>query len=79
MRIVEFFQEDCGQLSMSRLLAFIVVMTCLLLAVAEALEKGSIPDIPEGWYWLAALPYGVNRAGAAIQGILTPKKEAPKP
>lgn len=77
-RLNELFQDDCGQLSMSRFLVFLVVVTLLILAGIVAAQQKGIPDVPEGWYWLAALLYGANRMEPTVKGLFG-KKAAPAP
>jgi len=63
-----FFQDDNGNLSISRLLPFIIIMVLLVLTALYSSEEKGIPDIPMGWAGVALSIYGVNK-------WLTPIKE----
>jgi len=64
----QFFQDDCGQLSMSRLMAFLLVVVFLCLAGIVTAQKEAIPDIPMGWAALIATIYGTNKWLSAKEG-----------
>lgn len=57
----QFFEDDYGRLSMSRLLAFIIIVTMLCLTALYSSEAKGIPDIPMGYGGAALAIYGVNK------------------
>ena len=67
----EFFQDSCGAYSMSRLMAFLLVVVFLCLAGIVTAQNKAIPDIPMGWAALIATLYGTNKWFS--------NKEEPKP
>lgn len=71
-QIFGFFHDEDGSRSMSRLLAFLLVVVFLCLAGIVTAQNKAIPDIPMGWAALIATLYGTNK-------WFSKDKEEPKP
>ncbi len=63
MKLLEFFQDDNGGLSMSRLLTFLMVSAYLIMASRIAAATDIIPDVPLQLGGLITLIYGINKFG----------------
>lgn len=77
-RFREFFQDECGSLSMMRLMAFTMTMFYLLWGTVEVAKGKGIQDIPLQFAGLVTLLYLTNKAAPVLTDIFK-KKEAEKP
>lgn len=73
-RIVEFFQDTEGQLSMTRLIGFLLVANYIVQSSFIAYHKKEIADLPIEVALLVATLYGLNRANLSFG---KPKQESP--
>lgn len=63
MKLIEFFQDDNGGFSMSRLLTFLMVSAYLIMASRISSATNVIPDVPLQLGGLIVAIYGINKFG----------------
>ena len=66
MKLLSMFAEPDGKLSLGRCSSALIIVSLLLCAGLITWTKGTIPDVPENWLWLALAPFGITKAGATI-------------
>lgn len=62
-KLLEFFEDDNGGLSMSRLMALLMVLCYLVWASWIVYQGRSIPDMPLQLGGLIVAVYGINKFG----------------
>ena len=66
MSILDFFKDDAGILSSTRLMNFCLVMGYLAWATKIVWATGVIPDMPLQLTGLVVTLYGINKIGGNI-------------
>lgn len=67
MNILEFFHDDYGGFSMTRLLTFLIVLGYLLWASWIVVHDKTIPDVPLHLGALITFLYGINKYGTKAE------------
>ncbi|WKZ32939.1 MAG: hypothetical protein QY316_00605 [Thermodesulfobacteriota bacterium] len=67
-RMKEFLQEESGQLSMTRLTIFLILISYIGWATVIVIARHTIPDMPYGLAGLLVGLYGFNTANINLGG-----------